>query len=119
MVGGGTIWQRTETFTGIIEGHHPEQACRDEKNAWQAARSEKDVQMMSKWRPSVWVPVCVCQRASLIISNSLHLHSEGSGLSEFIVRKKNNKINLNLPSLHTVKCGDDHRESENHLNLPH
>ena len=49
MVGDGAIWQRVETFTGITERYHHQQACKDEKdpnNSWQAVHPGEDAQMM-------------------------------------------------------------------------
>ena len=49
MLGDGAVWQKTETFTGIIEGYHLPQACKDEKDpnsSWQAVYPEEDAQMM-------------------------------------------------------------------------
>ena len=72
MVGGAEVWQRLETFTGIIEGHPHQDPYEDEKdpnNFWLAAHPGKDGK----------VGDCGCQRPSLIMADFLNFHSMDEG----------------------------------------
>lgn len=78
MVGGVAIWQRIETFTGIIEGHPHQQGYKDERTQTIVGRLLIQGKTFKRFLNGVkeWVPVYICQRASLITSNFLNFHSK-------------------------------------------
>lgn len=109
MVGDGTVWQKTETSTGIIEGYHLPQACKDEKdpNNFLAGCSSRVRCSNDVWRyGDKGRGLCAFARtASLITSDLLNFHLKLRFRVTPSLEKKDNKINFNLPILHTVKCG--------------